>query len=415
MKLWIDAEAADPRLRVFGMTLVERHIRGARHKAGATLPVIVDGGRPAFAALPGDLQRADAVATQTVGSLSQRLRAALSAAGGPLLVVAGNVAVDQRLYAELRQRAGSWIATDENHAVALLRLEPGAPLELLGDIADWPALIAALLRQPGISQLQQQDFTAHIAVLRRDLPFWLRRIDDEAQRAELERFMFKASYKGSTDFFTKYVYPPLVWAAVRPLARLRVHPNTVTWVSIALTFAAVPFFALGWWIAGLLCAYGMSVLDSVDGKLARLTYSDSALGNLLDHGLDIVHPPFWYLAWAMGLAGLGLMPPLQAALAEPEIQAALVLVVFYVLDRLVLAIYKARFGRGLHAHATIDGLARTIISRRNINLPLFTLGLIFGLGLETFLFIVLWQVVTVSWHLGRTCWILLRGEKPVSA
>lgn len=415
MKLWIDATAADPRLRVFGMTLVERHIRGARHKAGATIPAIVDGNQVALAALPEDLQRTDTVTTQTGGSLSQRLREALAMAGGPLLVAAGNVAVDQRLYGELRQRTGSWIATEENRSVGLLRLEPGAPLETLGDIADWPALIEALLQQPGISQLRQEDFTAHIAALRRDLPFWLRRIDNEAQRAELERFMFKASYKGSTDFFTKYVYPPLVWAAVRPLARLRVHPNTVTWVSIFLTFAAVPFFALGWWIAGLLCAYGMSVLDSVDGKLARLTYSDSALGNLLDHGLDIVHPPFWYFAWAMGLAGLGLAPPLQAALAEPEIQAALVLVVFYVLDRLVLAIYKARFGRGLHAHAPIDGLVRTIISRRNINLPLFTLGLVFGLGLETFLFIALWQVVTVIWHAGRTAWILLRGEKPVAA
>ena len=117
----------------------------------------------------------------------------------------------------------------------------------------------------------------------------------------------------------------------------------------------------------------------------------------------------------MGLAGLGLAPPLQAALAEPEIQAALVLVAFYVIDRLVLAIYKARFGRGLHAHAPLDALVRTFISRRNINLPLFTLGLIFGLGLETFLFIVLWQVLTVIWHAGRTAWILLRGEKPLSA
>lgn len=415
MKIWIDAAVGDPRLRVFGMGLVERHIRGARHKQAEPLPAIVSGTDDAHAALPAELraQAVNCVADQ--GSLGARLAAAVRLSGEPLLVAAGDTAVDQRLYGELRRRRGNWIVTDEAGATALLRLEADAPLAAIEAAADWPALVAALIAQPEVNRLRQQDFTAHIAVLRRDLPFWLRRVTNDTERAALERFMFEASYKGSTDFFTKYVYPPLVWAAVRPLSRARVHPNTVTIVSIVLTFVAVPFFAWGWWIAGLLCAYGMSVLDSVDGKLARLTYSDSALGNVLDHGLDIVHPPLWYLGWALGLAGLGLWPPLDQALAEPVVQAALALVLFYVLDRLVLAVYKARFGRGLHAHAPIDGLARTVISRRNINLPLFTVGLIFGLGYPIFLFIVLWQVLTVFWHAGRTAWIVLRDEKPVSA
>ncbi|MGE0152131.1 MAG: CDP-alcohol phosphatidyltransferase family protein [Reyranellaceae bacterium] len=413
MKLWIDAAAAGARPRVFGMGLVERHIRGARHRNAEPLPAIVSGGDDP--SLPPALAGDAVVLSHEQGPLGARLAAALRAGGEALLVAAGDTAVDQRLYGELRRRRGNWMATDEDGGVALLRLEPDAPLAAIEAAADWPALIAALGAQQGVSRLRQQDFAAHIAALRRDLPFWLRRVETEAQRAALERFMFEASYKGSTDFFTKYVYPPLVWAAVRPLARWRVHPNTVTLVSIVLTFAAVPFFALGWWLAGLLCAYGMSVLDSVDGKLARLTYSDSALGNLLDHGLDIVHPPLWYLGWALGLAGLGLAPYLDQALAEPAFQAALALIGFYVLDRLVLAVYKARFGRGLHAHAPVDRLARTVISRRNINLPLFTLGLVFGLGLETFYFIVLWQIATVFWHAGRTAWILLRGEKPLPA
>jgi phosphatidylglycerophosphate synthase len=415
MKLWIDAACGDPRLRVFGMSLTERHIRGARHKNADPLPVIVSGGADAFAFLPPALRQRDVTFEEDQGALGRRLVKAIEASDEPLLVAAGDTAIDQRLYGELRRRSGNWLVTNEEATAALLRLEPGVALDGIATAGDWAGLIAALLPQPGISRLRQEDFSAHIAALRRDLPFWLRRVENEKQRAELERFMFKASYKGSTDFFTKYVYPPLVWFSVRPLARLRVHPNTVTLVSIVLTFAAVPLFALGWWVAGLLCAYGMSVLDSVDGKLARLTYSDSALGTVLDHGLDIVHPPLWYLGWALGLAGLGLRPTLDHALAQPEIQAALVLVAFYVVDRLVLAIYKARFHRGLHAHAPIDGLARTVISRRNINLPLFTVGLIFGLGLETFLFIVLWQVVTVFWHAGRTAWIVLRGEQPAAA
>ena len=104
--------------------------------------------------------------------------------------------------------------------------------------------------------------------MRRDLPYHLNGLPDAQARREYERFLFWSNYKGSTDFFTKYVYPPLVWLLVRPLARARVHPNAVTIASIVFTFAAVPFFVAGQWLPGLVLAYAMSVLDSVDGKLA---------------------------------------------------------------------------------------------------------------------------------------------------
>src|SRR5690606_30083404 len=240
------------------------------------------------------------------------------------------------------------------------------------------------------------------------LPFYLFRIDDAAAQARVERFLFDSNYKGSTDFFTKYVYPPLVWRLVRPLARARIHPNWVTLLSIVLTFAAVPLFADGWFLSGLVLAYAMSVLDSVDGKLARLTFSDSALGNLMDHGLDIVHPPLWYLAWAWGLSG--------GDTGSAVFAAAIWMTVFYTLDRLVLMVYRARFTRGLHAHSPLDHPARTFITRRNINLPIFTLGVLAGYGVEAFYLIVLWQIVTVVWHAGRTIWILaVERREPASA
>ncbi|MGE3907007.1 MAG: hypothetical protein AB7F36_13720, partial [Reyranellaceae bacterium] len=246
MRLWIDAAPAHPGLRVFGMSLIERHVRGARHRAGETIPATIDGHPAEAAALPGDLPDLQIGAGE--GAVGRRLAMALRelAAGEALLAASGDSAVDQRLYGELRQRRGNWVAADESDSVALLRLEAGTPTAAIEEARDWPGLVAAVLAA-GANRLRQEDFTAHIAVLRRDLPFWLRRVGDEDGRARLERFMFEASYKGSTDFFTKYVYPPLVWLAVRPLARWRVHPNTVTAVSIVLTFAAVPFFALGWW------------------------------------------------------------------------------------------------------------------------------------------------------------------------
>ena len=47
------------------------------------------------------------------------------------------------------------------------------------------------------------------------------------------------------------------------------------------------------------------VLDTVDGKLARCTGQSSKWGNIFDHGVDLVHPPFWWWAWAEGLEAYG--------------------------------------------------------------------------------------------------------------
>jgi phosphatidylglycerophosphate synthase len=180
---------------------------------------------------------------------------------------------------------------------------------------------------------------------------------------------------------------------VRPLARWRVHPNVVTLISIILTFAAVPLFAWKYWLAGFLCSYGMSVLDSVDGKLARLTFSASRLGDILDHGLDQIHPPLWYFGWAWGLSD-----------GDPTATvwtAAWWMLIFYVIDRLVAAFFNYRNGRSIHGFTSLDVQMRTFISRRNINLPLFTVGLILGVPVPAFLFIVLWQLATLVFHLER--------------
>src|SRR3546814_12270830 len=103
----------------------------------------------------------------------------------------------------------------------------------------------------------------------------------------------------------------------------------------------------------------MSILDSVAGKGARLPLPDTAVGNVLDHGLDIVHPPLWYGAWAWG--------PGARTADEPLSIAAFLLIAFYVGDRLVLMVAKAPFGRGLHATKPLDAAARPWIVRRYLH------------------------------------------------
>ncbi|WP_374313254.1 CDP-alcohol phosphatidyltransferase family protein [Dongia sp.] len=400
MKLWIDAGRFSAE-RVFGIDMIERHLKAARHQKLDLSEVIIDigaGSAPTWTSEPRLHCPVRIVSGD--GDCGTRLKRALEA-GEVLLVTDAASLADARLYRYLADRKGSCAIRANKGAIG--RIEPVDAAAVLPA----PTLDAATGH---LAEVSQDEFPAFVAKLRRSLPYYLFSVTGPAERKSVEKFLFWSNYKGSTDFFTKYVYPPLVWMMVPPLARARVHPNAVTIVSIILTVLAVPLFATGhfWW--GFACAYGMSVLDSVDGKLARLTFTDSAIGNVLDHGLDIVHPPFWYFGWAIGLlGGWAAMDP-----ASPLWHAALWMLGLYILDRLILAVYRAKYKRGLHTHAPMDAFVRTFISRRNINLPLFTVCYALGWGIEAFYFIVLWQALTCAYHGLRTIWILMTFRPAVS-
>jgi phosphatidylglycerophosphate synthase len=245
-----------------------------------------------------------------------------------------------------------------------------------------------------LPELSAAEVPDYLPRLRRNLPAYCFRVPETAAIARAEHFLFWSNYKGSTDFFTRYVYPPLVWRSVRPLARWRVHPNWISGLNVVITLGAVPLFAAGLFGPGLLLAWTMSVLDSVDGKLARLTYRASKLGHVLDHGLDVIHPPLWYLAWAWPLGG--------GDPASFVFQSALWMTGLYVADRLVTeAFTRITGGRSIHAYSELDVRARTFISRRNINLPIFTLGWLVGAAVPAFLLIVAWQAATLVFHAVR--------------
>lgn len=82
------------------------------------------------------------------------------------------------------------------------------------------------------------------------------------------------------------------------LAPLRPSPNLVTWSVCGLGLLAAGLLAAGQGIAGGFLAQATSVMDGVDGELARLQLRASRRGALLDGVLD-------RLADAAILAGLG--------------------------------------------------------------------------------------------------------------
>ncbi|WP_374313291.1 CDP-alcohol phosphatidyltransferase family protein [Dongia sp.] len=409
MLVWIDAVQCGRAPKIFGLTLVERHLQALKRSLPRPARVVVDlgsdGQKPKI-----DPSLNDAFPIewrQESGDFAARLERFLTESGDmPVMLLDGTTLPDARLHASLTGLADSVavLAPKDEERAAIVRLEPGRLNNATIDAADLPALAVKLLAAGTVRAYGQGEFNGFIRKLRRTIPYYMFRVESADKAAKVEKFMFWSNYKGSTDFFTRYVYPPLVWISVGPLARARVHPNAVTIFSIILALGAIPIWAIGetwsFW-TGFAMAYGMSVLDSVDGKLARLTFTDSRLGNFLDHGLDMVHPPFWYLSWAygLGLATLGWGSTLGLA--------TILIMAFYVVDRLILKVYPTFFQRAFHTHSKLDGRMRTFIARRNITLPMFIVGYALGYALEAFYLIVAWQILTAAYHGGRTFWILV--------
>jgi phosphatidylglycerophosphate synthase len=426
VRVWIDATRMDGDIRVFGMSLLERHLRAlldarrpldglakrARREtglaaAGARLDRFVASRvRPTEVRielragatqpdLPKELLRGLPLRWfQCDEPIGRRLRAMLRDADGePVLALSGDTLADARLVGSLlwANHTRAFVGGEGEERGAVMRIEGLLP-EAIDGAPDLLAVAEASLAGGAAKELSEADFDAYIPKLRRVLPPYVRRIACDATRRRAERFLFDSNYKGATDFLTKHVYPPLVWRMVHPLARRRVHPNWVTAIGILATFAAVPLFAAGAWLSGLVLAFVMSVLDSVDGKLARLTFRSSEIGNVLDHGTDLVHPPIWYCAWAWGLGG---------AVASPVFQASLWMAALYVLDRLLEKAFKLRTGCSVQDYRPLDVRLRTFASRRNVNLALFAAAVPLGLGEAALYAIVAWQAATAGWHLVR--------------
>ena len=434
MRVWIDATRQDEGLEIFGMSLLERLLRsllqaqrqvdGLKDLEG-NLPRLTEAAvfvrsfienrlhpteilielRPNATApthLPPDLlAKLPIVFSQGEASTCQRLaEAARKADGQPLLALSADTVVDVRVLEHLiwANRPLALISGSGDERAAAMRIDKPLPETITGH-EDLPALAEACLEQGVCEQWSRDEFESYVKKLRRTVDAHLFRITNQEAATKVARFLFSSNYKGATDFLTKYVYPPLVWRAVVPLAKRQVQPNTVTAVGIACCVASIPFCAMGWWIPGLFLAYAMSFLDSVDGKLARLTFTSSRQGDVLDHGTDIVHPPLWYFAWAWGLSG--------GVASSAVFQASVWLAGLYIADRILEKLFKAcTGGRSVQDYKPLDVRLRTFVSRRNVNLALFSLSLPLGLGVEAFYAILVLQAATVAYHLARVvqCW-----------
>ena len=243
---------------------------------------------------------------------------------------------------------------------------------------------------PDVQSVQLQDWSSGFQEqLRKFDPPYILPITGDKQEA-FEEHLYSGSYKGVTDFITKWAWPiPAKWV-VRICVKAGITPNAVTTLSLILTIIAGVGFAQGQYAIGLLAGWIMTFLDTVDGKLARVTVTSSKIGHVLDHGLDIIHPPLWYIAWGIGLATFA--PP-TPWLSLHNIFG--IILAGYIVGRLCEGLFQLCLGQfGLFCWRPLDSFNRLITARRNPNLMLLTGSLCFGRPDLGFLAVVAWTVLS---------------------
>ena len=222
----------------------------------------------------------------------------------------------------------------------------------------------------------------------------------------LERRLFDWSYKGVTDLITKWVWPrPARWV-VGQCVRFGLRPNHVTVIGLLLVILAGVLFANGWYGWGLLAGWLMTFLDTVDGKLARVTVTSSKFGHYFDHLIDLIHPPIWYILWGLGLGvsrfnffGLSIDAVFWLILAG------------YALGRLAEGVFLTWLGRFvIFCWHPIDSYFRLITARRNPCLILLTASTLIGQPDSGLLLVAIWTVVSSIFLLGRLLMALISKQ-----
>ncbi len=248
-------------------------------------------------------------------------------------------------------------------------------------------------------------FTLYNHKLRKREHPLLMRLDPATVRS-VERATYKGAYKGVTDVLTKYLWPEWALALTRLAAWVGMSPNMVTAIGALNCVAATALFWNGRYWLGMIFALIFMVLDTVDGKLARCTLTSSRIGNFLDHGIDMIHPPFWWWAWAHGLSAAGL-PLSEQAFAWT--MAAVV--IGYILQRMIEKRFKRRFGFQIHVWTKTDSDFRLIAARRNPNMVILFVAMLFqrpDLGIAA---VAIWTVISLIFHAVRLVQAKRRQER----
>jgi hypothetical protein len=232
------------------------------------------------------------------------------------------------------------------------------------------------------------------------VPFLIR-VMEESQLRQVDRLLFHRTFKGVIDAIARYGYYHFVRWTTRWLSRTTMSPNLLTVFSILGIWAAIPCFATGQIGWGVLSAWLGVILDSVDGKLARLTVNLSDTMGAIEHASAMPGLGLWFVGLGWHLSGGELLSGSAISISF------CILLGTFLADKVLTEAFKKRFGSELFDFRPVDAAFHLFAARRNVHLLLLTLGAAVGAVADAYQWMAAGMVASFLFHAVRFVWIAL--------
>lgn len=305
--------------------------------------------------------------------------------GEPVLFLCADHLFDARVLSALVQTQSNLVLDSNSEQIVAIHIADGNASNVLADfLGEGSGNAISVFPHYSLDDLNLEFQQKNLK--KKDAPYVL--FINRFNYKILESELFSGSYKGVTDLVTKWVWPaPASWVT-HLCVRIGLSPNHVTLMSLVFAVLAGIAFWFGNYGTGLMMGWIMTFLDTVDGKLARVTVTSSRLGDVLDHGLDIIHPPFWYMAWGIGLS--------TVSISAPGVEVLIWLMfIGYIGGRICEGVFQFFVGSfDIFIWRKFDSFNRLITARRNPNLILLTGSWMINQPELGFLSVVVWHLIS---------------------
>ena len=397
-QVWIDATEVSAGRQLWGMTLVERQVREmalrgcvyfrlfTTHQTTDLVTVV----RPDFHQLyQVEIETVEVVAGCEIFSRFDR-------ADGGLIFLSGDAVYDGRVLDYLVERgSGHAVRQGARGTLFLSQSEAG---QLAEQATNWNE--ALTWATDHLASCSTSDLNPYVASLRLHMPAYIYHLRAEENVRTVDHLMYRRTFKGAIDGIARYGYYHLVRWITRRLSSGTTAPNLYTVLSVLCVWGASPLIAWGYAGAGLALAWCGVILDSVDGKLARLRlHLSDAMGDF-EHVAAMPGLGLWFLATGWNLSGGDLLA------GELVVLATWLLTVLFLADKICSGLFKKWVGRELFDYRPVDVLFHLVAARRNVALLLLTVGALCGQLEVSFYALMAWMGATFCFHLVRFFWVV---------